>query len=274
MEKCELGRELSSTELRKIQLNVLTAIDEFCRANSIRYSLAYGSLLGAVRHGGYIPWDDDIDIFIQRDEYSKLLELFPDTYKQHFKIASLSRDPLYLRPYAKAYDDETVLVEHVKDKKCIGVNIDIFPIDNVPNDWKKWKLYDRKRRRINTLFRLRFVKLRKSRSIWKNLILVLLNIVTFPISLRRWAEYMDKMAQRYRIMNGTYCYDNSNGIYKIKRYEKKWFDNLIDISFEDKRFMAFADYDECLSITYGDYMTPPPVEKRQTRHSFNAYYKK
>ncbi len=270
----QLGRELTSVELRRIQLEILKVIDEFCGQNNIRYSLAYGSLLGAVRHGGYIPWDDDIDIFVPREDFDRMIQLFPENHKNHYKIASLGRDPLYLRPYAKAYDDNTVLVEHVRDKKNVGVNIDIFPIDNVPDDEAEWKKYDKKRRRINTLFRLRFVKLKKGRSIWKNLTLILLNVLTAPISLRRWAEYMDRMAQKFRKETGEYCYDNCNGIYKIQRYRRGWFDNLVDLPFEDCRFKAFAEYDKCLSITYGDYMTPPPVEKRQTRHSFNAYFKK
>ena len=274
MEKEEHGRELSSAELRKIQLDILTAIDEYCSLNHIRYSLAYGSLLGAVRHKGYIPWDDDIDIFVPRDDYEKLIESFPDGYKGHYNIASLSRDPLYLYPFAKAYDNDTVLIEHVRDKKNIGVNIDIFPIDNVPDDEQEWKEYDNNRRLNNKLFRLRFVKLKRSRSIWKNVVLLFVRLLTFPVSQRRWSEAKNCHAQKFRMLTGKYCYDNCNGIYKIPRYKREWFDNIKKVPFENQLFSVFADYDECLSITYGDYMTPPPVEKGQTRHSFNAYYKK
>ena len=273
MKEKELGRELTSRELRIIQLDILTAIDEFCNQNQIRYSLAYGSLLGAVRHKGYIPWDDDIDIFVPRDDYERLLETFPDEYNGHYNIASLSRDPLYLYPFAKAYDNNTILIEHVKDKKNIGVNIDIFPIDNVPDYEREWKKYDNKRRLNNTLFRLRFVKLKKNRSIWKNLILIFINILTFPVSQRKWSERKNKYAQKYRDLPGMYCYDNCNGVYKIPRYKREWFNNLIKIPFENREFMAFANYDECLTTTYGDYMTPPPVEERQSKHSFNAYKK-
>lgn len=273
MEKEEHGRELSSAELRKIQLDILTAIDEYCSLNHIRYSLAYGSLLGAVRHKGYIPWDDDIDIFVPRDDYERLMESFPEGYKGHYNIASLSRDPMYLYPFAKAYDNDTVLIEHVRDKKNIGVNIDIFPIDNVPDVEQEWKKYDKKRRFNNSIFRLRFVRLKKSRSIWKNLVLIIINMLTFPITQRKWSERKNKNAQKYKMQPGKYCYDNCNGVYKIPRYKREWFEQFIRIPFEDREFMAIADYDECLTTTYGDYMTPPPVDKRQTKHSFNAYFK-
>ena len=89
----QLGRELTSVELRRIQLEILKVIDEFCGQNNIRYSLAYGSLLGAVRHGGYIPWDDDIDIFVPREDFDRMIQLFPENHKNHYKIASLGRDP-------------------------------------------------------------------------------------------------------------------------------------------------------------------------------------
>ena len=95
--------ELNLDQVKSIQLDVLSAIHRFCCENDIRYSLACGTLLGARRHGGYIPWDDDIDIYMLRADYDKLMSTFPAEYLGFCKIVSLERDARWDRAYAKGY---------------------------------------------------------------------------------------------------------------------------------------------------------------------------
>ena len=140
--------ELRLTEVKKLQMDVLSAIDEFCKSNGIKYSLGEGSMLGAIRHQGFIPWDDDIDIVLLRTEYNRLMAEFPEVYKGCFKIASLERNMEWSRPYAVAYDDNTVIVEAGREKLSIGVKIDIFPVDNIPNGIDVKRFYNRLRHRM------------------------------------------------------------------------------------------------------------------------------
>ena len=131
-------------ELKQIQLDILSVIDEFCREKGIKYSMGCGTMLGAARHKGYIPWDDDIDIYLLREEYEKLIELYPNEYK-NIKIASIQRDKKWDRAWAKAYDFRTEL-QDAGNKYRIGVAIDIYPIDRVPENYEEWQKYDKKRR--------------------------------------------------------------------------------------------------------------------------------
>lgn len=259
--------------LKIIQMDILTAIDEFCTENNITYSLAGGTLLGAVRHKGYIPWDDDIDIYIYRDDYNKLIKTFPKLYKSRYKMASLERDKDWERPYAIAYDDNTIMYEKSTEKKLIGVFIDIFPIDNVPDDESEWRKYDVPRRRLQKFHALRFVKYDSNRSFMKNLIILLNRCLTAFISRRCMAEHLDKLAQKYDKSETKYVFSNAKGIFVKRRFQRKIFDNVIDLPFEDRKFRGFADYDEYLRNAYGDYMKLPPIEKRVSHHSFDAYWK-
>lgn len=266
-------KEIGLEELKALQMDVLTAIDKFCTENGITYSLAGGTLLGAIRHKGYIPWDDDIDIYLYRDDYNKLISTFPELYEGRYKIASLERDKGWVRPYANAYDDRTIVIESSTEKEHIGVNIDLFPIDNVPDDEQEWKKYDIPRRRIQKFHALRFVKLKKGRGFFKNATVLITRWLTFFISKRKVAEYLDKVAQKHNNYETNYVFSNAQGILVKRRFLKKVFDNIVDLPFENRVFKGFADYDEYLRNAYGDYMKLPPVEKRVTHHGFKAYWK-
>lgn len=266
-------KEIGLEELKVLQMDVLTAIDKFCTENGITYSLAGGTLLGAIRHKGYIPWDDDIDIYMFRDDYNKLISTFPEVYEGRYKIASLERDKKWVRPYANAYDDWTVCEENTNEKETIGVKIDVFPIDSVPDDEEEWMKYDKRRRRLQFALNWMFLKCSKNISFVMNLKIAAYRVLTFPIPKRLFSEYLSKLAQKYNTTDTNYVFSNSQGMFVKKRFLKKVFKEIIDLSFENRTFKGFADYDEYLRNAYGDYMTLPPIEKRISSHSFNAYWK-
>ena len=120
--------------LKKVELDILICFDRICRENSLRYSLAYGSLLGAVRHKGFIPWDDDIDVIMPRADYEKLLKL--DNIGENMKIFHF-RNSDYFYPFAKMCDIRYKLFESYRPEKCLGPYIDIFPLDYLPDDKRK-----------------------------------------------------------------------------------------------------------------------------------------
>lgn len=266
-------KEILIEEVKTLQLDVLSAIDEFCGENGIRYSMACGTLLGAVRHKGYIPWDDDIDIYIPREDYKKLITEFPNTYKEKIKLVSLERDSEWDRPYAKAYDDRTVFIENANNKKMIGVNIDVYPIDEVPDDNNKWLRYDKKRRFLQTLFMLKLVKMSNSRTLTKNIGVFLAHLLTCCYSSRKFAVKLDKYSQKHNHKGYLRCFECCQGMFQKNPFSKALFENLKYTPFEDRLFMAFEDADCYLKNGFGNYMELPPLEKRISHHSFEAFWK-
>lgn len=125
-----MKKEIMLEELREIQLQMMDKIHEFCESHNIRYSLGGGTLLGAVRHKGYIPWDDDIDIMLPRPDYDRFIREFEGAYKD-LNIQHLGNDDTCCIPFAKVYDNRTVLIE--KHQRS-GVYIDVFPVDGLPEE--------------------------------------------------------------------------------------------------------------------------------------------
>ena len=136
------NKEININELKIIQLDITEHFHNFCNKNKIKYSLACGSLIGAIRHNGYIPWDDDIDIYVERKDYDKLIELFPNILDGKYEFICIERNKIWNIPYGKIFDNRTIVEENTNDWLPIGVNIDIFPIDKVPDNNIIWKTYN------------------------------------------------------------------------------------------------------------------------------------
>ena len=259
-------------EMKILQLNILQTIHDFCIQNNIKYSIACGTLLGAVRHKGYIPWDDDIDIFLLRDDYELLLAEFPQNL-DHIKIASLSRDPTWEHAYAKAYDDRTLVRETSTVVESTGVNIDIFPIDKVPKEKNQWNSYNKKRKIILKMFYIKYLRLSKNRPILKNLLHSLAKIILIPLSRRKIAELLNKYAQKYNHTDSPLVFENVQGWISQKPFPQKAMESTIDMQFENRTFKGMSGFDDYLKNTYGDYLTLPPIEKRVNHHLFSPYWK-
>lgn len=270
-------RYIDIDELKKIQCEVLVAIDNYCHENNIKYSIACGTLLGAIRHKGYIPWDDDIDIYVLRKDYERLVEMFPQSYVGHISLMTYERTNGWNRTYAKAVDNRTIFKEYTGDDIEMGIGIDIFPIDNVPNDEEEWKRYDRRRRRLQnwkySLKDSRLLKNNKERPIYKTIVLALTRWLLFWLPSRLLCKYLDKIAQQYNGENCHYVFENSLGILCKKRFRKDVFEQIVRVPFESYEFDAFANYDEYLSNAYGNYMQLPPKEKQVSHHEFKAWWK-
>ena len=263
-------KELNSDELKLLQLKVLDAIHEYCTENNIIYSLACGTLLGAARHKGYIPWDDDIDIYMYRDDYNRLVDSFPEVYKNRYKIVSLERDRNWDRTSAKAYDVLTDLQEPGSTYP-LGVNIDIFPIDDVPDDEAEWLSFDRLRRRMcNLLSFRRYAKVSPHRAFYKDLVIRALKCFT---NCRQLSRMLDRYVQRYNHKGYKRCFESCTAIITVNPFPKKLFNDLVLLPFEDREYYAFADYDTYLTSAYGNWQQLPPKEKRVSHHTFKAYWK-
>lgn len=265
-------KKIDLDELKLIQLDILSVIDGFCRDNDIKYSLGCGSMLGAARHKGYIPWDDDIDIYLLRSEYEKLVMLFPESL-MHVKLASLQRDKKWDRAYSKAYDDRTEM-QDAGNKYRIGIGIDVFPIDTVPDNSEDWLRYDKIRRRYQRLYEWKIsMPFRKGREWWKYLFLPFTKLVLLPFSTRRIAQFLERYSMKYRGLNSPYVFECCQGIFQKRPFKRTALDNLIDMPFEDRVVLGMKDYDEYLSNAYGDWRKLPPMEKRVAHHVFDAWWK-
>lgn len=266
-------KEIDSCQLKNIQLEIMDAIDTFCVNNGINYSLACGSLLGAVRHKGFIPWDDDIDIYLMRDDYKKLIQIFPDVFLGKYKLISLERNKEYNKAYAKVYDDSTILMEFANSKPIIGVNIDIFPLDFVPEDKKIYSRYNKIRKFIISLYQVKMIRISSHRPFYKNIILLVGKLFLLLFSSRRLAIYISNYAQVHNSTPSKYVFETVQGLLQKNRKFTKSFKSYIRIPFEDRNYQVVKDYDIVLTQGYGDYMKLPPIEKRVSHHSFKAYKK-
>lgn len=269
----QVGGEIGLDELKILQMDILQAIDEFCNENNIKYSMSNGTMLGAVRHKGYIPWDDDIDIYMLRDDYEVLMERFPKVYKNHFCISSLNRSDNWVMPFAKAYDNRTVVFEKADYDELYGVNIDIFPIDEVPNDESVWKKYDIHRRKLynkyaNLLVDAPFRCTPKGFVLW-----IYCGLPKLFLSRRKMAEKVDANSKLFRGSGYDRVFECCQGVFQKHPFRKSIFDSLVYYPFEDRFFKGFENYDEYLSNGFGNYMQLPPVEKRVSHHYYKAYWK-
>lgn len=260
------NKEIGLKDLQKIELEILKYLDMICRENDIKYFLCGGTVLGAVRHGGFIPWDDDVDVMLFRDEYERLIDIL---HKKHsrYKILSTKTQNDYFFPFARLVDTNTVLIEsffpHISD---LGVCIDIFPIDYFPNDEHggkriKRKFYFYKLLRFNSLFFNIPNKCSKGR------IYLLLQPICRCIGYKYFDKKLEPIIKKINKEKTKY----SIMLNSIK--ETSWFDSHKMLFFEGYEFPVPIEYDKYLRNSYGDYMKLPPREARVAPHGFKAYYK-
>lgn len=261
-------------ELRLIQMDILSYVDKVCRDNNIKYSISGGTLIGAVRHKGYIPWDDDIDIMLAREEYEKLVTVMSnhrtdDTYM----MLTHEIDKDFKFPYAKVVDNRTIMHEDVKGCKDYGVYIDIFPIDLIPNNDTECEGIFAGMRRLYNMLTLKRLKLARNRSLWKNLTITISQICLCLVSNDWIIREMEKKAKTSARQDSQRRCCLVWGYGRREIVPASVHQSHIDLPFEDRTYMAVADYHTYLSNLFGDYMQLPPEEKRVTHHGFDAYWK-
>ncbi len=262
--------ELTIEQLRARQLRLLRAVADHCESHGLRYYLCAGTLLGAVRHGGYIPWDDDIDLMLPRRDFEKLCSSFPSSAApEGVSLRSLTSSPTHVLPFAKVCDDRTRLEVESDIIKGLGVSIDVFPLDGW-SDRKVVRILQRAAlKALPQLMRVKHVVLRRRRTVLRNALIAGAKGVLSVIPTRWVAASLEKVARVGKFdscRNGgviVWGYQESVPVtaYGVPR----------QLSFEEHSYDVPQDTETVLRILYGDYMKLPPVEQRVTLHRFVAY---
>lgn len=258
---------LSTKEVQKLLFRSLVLFDEICKERGIRYSLDGGTLLGAVRHKGFIPWDDDIDVLVPRPDYENLVA-HPEWIPCNYKLAVLNGADGYSYPFAKLFDLRWRAQEpSLEGKVEEHLWLDIFPADALPDDRKEAKrLFIRQNRLMKRACRS-FVNPDDPRD---GKLKRLAKRTIFPI----YSRFYSPTAQFAKLESDaqTLAYGSAAQVANLvwvpyvrdRGIPVDDFDNLIELEFEGRMFCAIPHWSEYLTSLYGDYMTLPPVEKRVT----------
>ena len=256
-------------ELRTILLCVLDDINAFCRKNGIPFFLFGGSLLGAVRHQGFIPWDDDIDIAMPREAFDRFIE----SYKSDVcTLVWHGNQSTYFYPFAKVCHRKTILVENAFPRNPLGVHVDVFPIDTVP-DMKTANEINEWRKKTFFLLNLRNRPLKSLRGEFRHWRLRSLQAIFLRLFPNKF--FVGRFLHAVRLAGATTPAFEGNAVwgYGLKEWCPAGFigNGGKDVPFEGKLYPGLADPHGYLTHIYGDYMKLPPPEKRCTCHDFKAW---
>lgn len=250
-------------ELRSIQMGILDDVHRFCEEQGLRYSLSSGTLIGAVRHQGYIPWDDDIDIYMMRDDYERFLNTYSDR-QGRYKVLNPQKETHYYYTFAKVVDQHTKMVEKETEGYEIGVYIDVFPVDYVTENMKEREHIFRLKK---LLYKIRRCKISQGNPLQSQL--AYLCYRHLPISVGMLNKWIRKLIVHDKPTN-TLCHMTEAGPPIKGCFPATDMERMIDMKFEDRTYKVMVGYDDHLTRTYGDYMQLPPEDQRVT-HQFEAY---
>lgn len=243
----------SIDEIRKIQLNILDYVHYLCEKYKLRYYLAGGTLLGAVRHKGYIPWDDDIDILMPRSDYEKLIYIINHNTNKKFRFLTYLNEKNYLEPFGRVVNMNTY-IEFANEIKCknMGVFIDVFPMDGLN---EKLDYYVNKRTLICR------TRLKGKFGIFN---VIYGKILCHQVNKRARADDFD--SQKYIACKVV-------GLGEREKIEYENFSERILVDFEGRKYYAPIGYEVYLKNLYKDYMKLPPKNQQRRNHMFRTWYR-
>lgn len=268
---------MSNEEIKKYLLEMLKDIKHVCIELGLTYFLDGGTLLGAVRHNGFIPWDDDIDIAMPRPDYEIFIKQFNKHCSEKYKLISIKNSMSYIYPWAKVYDKTTKIIEHGISYCNLGLSIDILPIDCYPdlstermNHWEKIvKVFSKYTAEEGYYFSHLSFSLKDLK---KNIHVLLAKTGLFRKRAKKVVQNSKKSQNFY---DSNYVGINVKCYYREKpRFLPKECFVPIQHIFEDDMYNIPNGYDLILKSYYGDdYMIPPPIDKRNSTHELEVFIK-
>ena len=255
-----IGKTLSLLERKELYLEMMDEIDSFCRKHNIRYSLTCGTLIGAIRHKGFIPWDDDLDIAMPLPDMLKFKNIFKSS---NLRYVDCDIDNSYRYPFARIESLNTYNKIGMFNKS-FGLSIDLYPILGLPNTNEEISSFLENAKLLCNK-RLNIMK-------WHSRIARVLPFTHTPI--------LSRIVRKYRNYMYQFPFEYSNRFYHMGGYpnwkavqDKNYFEEFVDVDFEGRKYMAVKDYDDYLRHGYGDYMQFPPEEQRHPYHGGHYFWK-
>jgi len=257
-----MHKELNFEEKKQIQLDMLKEIDAFCKANNIRYSLAFGTLLGAVRHKGFIPWDDDVDIIMPLPDLLRFKELFKS---DKLKYCDVDTEKHYGYHFSRIAHKDTYNKVGLFSKSY-GICIDLYVLVPVPDTEEE-----------RDAFFAEASRLQKKRLFYKkwqrrlNLLLPSIVIPGYDKVMKRFRDFFFRNTN-YHSTHTWYALAGYLPLRNKMTYEMDLFEKMTQLQFEDSYYSAIAEYDYYLKLRYGNYMQLPPEKDRHPYHGGHFYF--
>jgi len=263
-------KDMTDKEIKQSLLETFKDVISFCEEHNLRYVMAYGTLLGSIRHKGFIPWDLDMDINMPRPDYNYFLKNFVSKNK-HSEIFDSTTNPKFFMSFTKVSDSRTICDEHYKGfkKKPYGVSIDIFPIDGIDED--KYPKTLKQANKLTNILYMNRIKPNAKFPLKYNIGFIFSNIAFAWWPYTPLVKKIHKLCSNTSYEEATMVAGISEGSTVKRTFKKEVFEDVIWGEFEGIKCKNPAKYDEVLTAFYGDYMTPPAPDNRIDNHTFNTY---
>ena len=258
-------------EIQQMELGIMEYIHEVCEKIGVKYFLAYGSLIGAVRHQGFIPWDDDMDICMLRDDYEKLQDYLIANPSERYQVMSYKNNRNYVYPFMKVMDNQTYLIEEdVRIDSNMGIYVDIFPVDGYEDDQAfKDKMTTIIKKRQLSCYTFKGITNKNS---FINSLIRYASVVAFYFTdTNRYVKQIDELAKTrkvedYELVDYLIYKDMNKPVWK-----REWLKDVTFGNFEGRDFLIPVNFHELLTSDYGNYMQLPPVEQQVSHHDFRLW---
>lgn len=267
-------------EIKQVELGIVKSFHNFCKKHSLRYYMCGGTLIGAIRHKGFIPWDDDIDLMMPRPDFMKLYELVKEDgmIDKYYKIDCVYSNPDALTACIRVYDTRTELMfNNFHMTYSLGCWVDVFPLDGLPDSEKKRKRHFKSMRLVMDIYLLAITKFggkRRSKlvTVLQYGLLPILPLVRIP-SNAQYTRWLDKICRRYDYETSKYVGVLEGRAAEKETMLKEKLEPAVEVKFEGHYFLTMANYHEYLTNLYGDYMQLPPESERMSRHEIAAFWR-
>lgn len=256
-------------DLQSKLLEMLRYFHTVCVENHIRYYIVEGSFLGAVRHKGFIPWDDDIDVGVPRQDYDRLIQIMKKSSHKKYVLESPGENKDFIYSFSKIYDTETTLVAKSRYYVCRGIYLDIFPLDGMGNTQEEAQRHSRKITNLDNYICTKICAFDSKRKFYKNAAIVLGRAIPEFIFGWRWARKKAEAFCREKSFDACKYVSNVYSTYREKEImDRDVYGEPTLYEFEGLMVYGPQNADKYLSALYGDYMQLPPEEKRVPRHDY------
>ena len=254
-------------------IGILNKIMSICEENNIRWFVGYGGCIGAIRHKGCIPWDDDIDVCIPRPDYDRFVEIAKKEDLGNYELAVINETPEYFEHFVRMFDKSSTILFDAWHTHVSGIFVDIFPLDGaadgkIEKNHKRFLFWQKISRQSHYRFnKSKRLEVLKSGG-YRGYVLIVLTSIFRNYLQKVSIRMIEKIIRKYPYEDSEYCTFYAS-VYGMKHViPKKWVEETIYVPFEDVQIRIPKYYHEYLTHLYGDYMTPPPIENRDDRHAF------